>query len=333
MKIKALLSLSLLSTVISCAEGDDKTLFKADVKNQDIQIKAAEAEPSSDQIPAATAPAPAVEALAAPEPAPAEAIQSLSVILSEKLVRSGALNIQAKAKLGQPSSSKIVWSIEGPKDIDIGKIDTNGKYTSPAKVAATFEVSIVAALADDPSIVGSAPLTVAPANQVFLGCKKGNVTLPIVGDIYRLASGADKLPNFSAIKPVDTTCMDKIAQPNVGWAEGFPGAPDLKENFAIRMKAKLIAPVTGIYEFRSDSDDGSKLTLNGKVVINHDGLHSYLPSEVGKAELAIGGDHTLVFDFFQGPRTHFGFTLLWKVPGTKNFVVVPASAYAAYSAK
>lgn len=91
-------------------------------------------------------------------------------------------------------------------------------------------------------------------------------------------------------------------------------------NYLVQTVAFLDVDEAGEYGFRLASDDGSRLSINGEVVVDHDGLHG---SEVmdGTVELS-AGRHELEVDFFQagGGAT---LALLWQPPGADDFEVVP----------
>ena len=46
-----------------------------------------------------------------------------------------------------------------------------------------------------------------------------------------------------------------------------------RDNFVARFTGTLRVPRTGHYNFWTNSDDGSKLWVNGRLVVNNDGLH------------------------------------------------------------
>jgi hexosaminidase len=67
--------------------------------------------------------------------------------------------------------------------------------------------------------------------------------------------------------------------------------------FGLEFVGHLQVPQDGIYTFHLASDDGSRLWIDGALVINHDGLHA--PStRRGQVALAAGA-HTIRVDYFQ----------------------------------
>jgi hexosaminidase len=74
-----------------------------------------------------------------------------------------------------------------------------------------------------------------------------------------------------------------------------PGGPP--ENFGLRFTGWLEAPAAGVYTFRLNSDDGSRLAIADTMVVDHDGPHG--PSErTGQVALA-PGLHPIELLYFQ----------------------------------
>ncbi|WP_240670586.1 family 16 glycoside hydrolase [Actinoplanes solisilvae] len=123
------------------------------------------------------------------------------------------------------------------------------------------------------------------------------------------------------LKPGQTPNVDKL-MPTIDWstAEQF----GQEDNFVTHALANLTAASAGNYTFRLTSDDGSKLYIDDKLVIDHDGLHGTDPAKDGEAELT-AGVHALRVEYFEragGQRL----TLAWKTPGSGDFATVPTSA-------
>ena len=71
------------------------------------------------------------------------------------------------------------------------------------------------------------------------------------------------------------------------------------ENFyGLKFEGFLKADKQGIYGFHLSADDGVRLTIDGKVVIEHDGIHGM---ELKKAEIPLAaGYHKMTLEYFQG---------------------------------
>lgn len=93
--------------------------------------------------------------------------------------------------------------------------------------------------------------------------------------------------------------MDGLA---IAERRGYPGFPGLKnrfEWFALDFSGGFMVDGPGLYRFRISSDDGSKVFIDGKQVIDNDGFHITRAAE-GAVELA-AGPHTVAVPYWQGP--------------------------------
>jgi alpha-L-fucosidase len=70
-----------------------------------------------------------------------------------------------------------------------------------------------------------------------------------------------------------------------------------QENFAFEFNGFIKIPADGVYEFFTDSDDGSKLYIDNQQVVDNDGLHGTVQKS-GLIALAVGY-HTIHVKFFQ----------------------------------
>ena len=98
----------------------------------------------------------------------------------------------------------------------------------------------------------------------------------------------------------------------------------LDENFGIVAEGYLKIPKDNNYTFRLVSDDGSRLTIDGKVIIDHDGPHGATPKD---GEVALkAGFHPFRIDYFEGGGGN-NVSFQWKSfdDGGAGFKVVPNS--------
>lgn len=129
------------------------------------------------------------------------------------------------------------------------------------------------------------------------------------------------LNELCTLKPGQTPNHDKL-MPTVDWSttDDFGGIAD---NFVSEASGHLIAPRSGTYVFRLVSDDGSRLTLDGSTVIDHDGLHGAEPKD-GTVELTAGAHALRIEHFDRGGGQQL--QLSWMPPGESAFTVVPTEA-------
>jgi len=135
------------------------------------------------------------------------------------------------------------------------------------------------------------------------------------GQIYHLKRDTARLPNFGKLKPVGTIYTTSLNVQPQPFDQGFPGVSKRFEWFAIDYTGRIWIQTPGIYRFLLMSDDGSKLYIDDRLIINNDGVHA--PEELyGEAGLT-AGIHRIEVAYFQGPRFSVALSLRVAVPGEK----------------
>lgn len=86
----------------------------------------------------------------------------------------------------------------------------------------------------------------------------------------------------------------------------------IRDQFALRFQGFLSVPKTGRYTFYLASDDGSRLYLDDRLVINHDGLHGM--SERRATAVLPAGRHAILVTYFDNGGGD-GLSLQWSGPG------------------
>ncbi len=98
---------------------------------------------------------------------------------------------------------------------------------------------------------------------------------------------------------------------------------DMSELVFMQFKGFLNVQQEGNYVLRLGSDDGSRLSLDNKLVIDNDGYHG---PEARDAELLLKkGKHPIKIDFYQG-RGGLALSLQWAKHGDGKFSVIPNEA-------
>ena len=87
------------------------------------------------------------------------------------------------------------------------------------------------------------------------------------------------------------------------------------DRFALRFTGNLIAPSSGKYTFYITSDDGSRIYLDDKLLVNNDGKHGMVEKR-GTIDLAAGA-HKLVVTYFDNGGGD-GLKFQWQGPGMKR---------------
>ncbi len=94
-----------------------------------------------------------------------------------------------------------------------------------------------------------------------------------------------------------------------------------KDEFGVSFYGFLQIDKTGEYEFIIRSNDGTKLYLNNKLVINHDGPHGADIEKSGKIKLE-AGKHPVKLDYFQAGGGLF-LQLEYAGPGVQRQIIPP----------
>lgn len=115
--------------------------------------------------------------------------------------------------------------------------------------------------------------------------------------------------------------IDFVDLRNGEWPQA-PGEP-FNNLFVATVTGQVRAQTAGAYRFRLTSDDGSDLFINGKKVLDNDGVHAAQPV-AGTVNLTAGW-HPFVIRYFE----NYGEEVLkweWAPPGQRDFTVVPTEA-------
>lgn len=121
-----------------------------------------------------------------------------------------------------------------------------------------------------------------------------------------------KLPEFRTITPVTTGVSNGI---DISSKKG-------KDKYGFSFEGFVSVPKDGIYKFYISSDDGSKLFIDDKLLIDNDGLHG-MGEKSSEAPLAMGYHAIKILYFEKGGEDNL--EVLWEGPGLKK-TMIPASA-------
>ena len=135
--------------------------------------------------------------------------------------------------------------------------------------------------------------------------KKAN---PVTNLTYKLFHGKwSKMPDFSEFKPVKSGTL----------ATGLfdISMREVNDNFAFVFNGKIECPKDGKYSFTVSSDDGSQLFINGKMIVDNDGVHGN-QAKAGSVELK-KGKHDIEVKYFELSGQEV-LSVSWSGPGFKN---------------
>ena len=118
---------------------------------------------------------------------------------------------------------------------------------------------------------------------------------------YYEAAFEDAIPDFDALTPV-----------RLSVSEGFELPEHRPDRFGVRFDGFVRVDVPGEYTFFTRSDDGSRLWVDGRLVVSNTGFHG-MDEEQGTILLE-PGVHTIRVTMFEGTGDE-GLEVHWRVPG------------------
>jgi glucose/arabinose dehydrogenase len=143
------------------------------------------------------------------------------------------------------------------------------------------------------------------------------------GYYYKFNQDLTTIPPVTGLKPVwgqlEATLNTPLTPGN------FRGTP-FNSNFLAVYKGYIDIPADGTYKFALNSDDGSRLTINNKLVIDNNGVHQ--PIKKGGSIVLKKGHQPLLLEYFN-KATGGALQFYWTKPGAAE-AIVPATALLHY---
>ena len=98
--------------------------------------------------------------------------------------------------------------------------------------------------------------------------------------------------------------------------EAGPGQGVPADNFSIRWSGQLLPPVSGSYRIEAAANDGFRLYLDGRLLLDHWQPSDRLRADNVSVELEGGRAYDLKLEYYDGERDA-GVRLAWNMPGAK----------------
>ncbi len=138
----------------------------------------------------------------------------------------------------------------------------------------------------------------------------------LVGEYFDMAGTVEDFPALAADKKPTIKKVDK--QINIeSTDENFNGT-NLSQHFFVRWTGAIKIEKAGKYKFHLESDDGSRLFIGGKKVVDNPGLHG-LDKKDGEIELA-ADTYEIRVEYFQN-EGGAGCKLGWSTDGVAEEIV------------
>ena len=147
-------------------------------------------------------------------------------------------------------------------------------------------------------VLATAAVSQEPADEMKPG---------LIAEFFNIGKAMEEFPIIAADRKPDLRRIDhKIAFEHT--TETFPGT-QMSDHFYVRWTGKVRIPRDGKYTFFTESDDGSRLWIDGKVLVDNGGLHAM---EEKSAEVDLkAGDHDLKLELFENDG-EVGCKLSWE---------------------
>jgi PA14 domain len=135
------------------------------------------------------------------------------------------------------------------------------------------------------------------------------------GDVYELPVNTSSLSSFQELDPVASLYTNTLDVPNedITRMGGIPGVTHSSVWFGIDYYGKFYVTNPGEYLFELQSDDGSRLEIDNRLLIDLDGVHQ-VDKQTAKVTLSAGW-HSIHVPYFQGPPTALALVLSIQPPG------------------
>jgi len=142
----------------------------------------------------------------------------------------------------------------------------------------------------------------------------------LLGEYFDMGDAVEDFPNIPADKKPTLKLIDK--QLNFDSTSEELGNSKLADHFFARWSGVIRIPKDGKYKFYLESDDGSRLFIDNKQVIDNNGLHG-MEEKDAEVELK-AGDHPIKIEMFEN-EGEAGIKLSWEGAGQAKDII-PAAA-------
>ncbi len=114
---------------------------------------------------------------------------------------------------------------------------------------------------------------------------------------------------------------------NFNWGNGVPIAGMAADNFSVRWTGRLQARRSGVHQFHTASDEGVRLWVDGKLLVDNWTGH-FQTEDSGSVTLVAGRYYDVTMEYFEGSFSAAA-QLWWTQPGVAKEVVPSAQLYPA----
>jgi hypothetical protein len=133
---------------------------------------------------------------------------------------------------------------------------------------------------------------------------------------------AQYFANTALTAPAVVTRVEAVGF-SVGTGTPATGVP--ADNFTVRWSGQISVASTGAYRFRTVSDNGARVTVNGTQVVNNwSPLFTPSTATSGDVTLSAGQRYDVVVEYIERTGSA-SLQFQWRLPGTTAYVAVPTA--------
>ena len=217
------------------------------------------------------------------------------IISPEEVSRIRAVGFANLIDLPRANSPALVRFVVRDRETgNLGSIDIATSLVAP--------VELTRAQRESPKQIEPTPTKNSGINPVNDNVSYFGSIIPkpnsMCGDVYELPEGTRMLPpTFWDMDAVGAVYTYSLNQPYQFVAKGLPGVTSRPEWFAIDYHGVFWIKTPGEYRFLLTADDGARLYIDDRLLIDEDGVHS--PLREGRSIELTAGRHTIHVPYFQ----------------------------------
>lgn len=236
-------------------------------------------------------------------------------------------------------AARSYYAAEAVANMSMREIGRNLDEDANGTIGTVFSAATPPAIGPGGASAWTTAVSAAGVTTVTASAANGSATRTITSNVQRvvtasgvqglfvemwaMSTGLSALSNVPwATAPGWATVTPNINMPSLGSVARWPGGP--ASRYGVRFRGSIIIPTTGTWSFRTSSDDGSDLWINGVRVVNNDGLHGNATA-TGTATLT-AGTYSFECRFFENTGSS-NLWAEWRGPSMASWELIPTTAF------
>jgi hypothetical protein len=165
-------------------------------------------------------------------------------------------------------------------------------------------------------IVGAAALAILAAGAMPAQDVKDELRPGLIAEFFYMDQELQDFPAIAPERKADLRRIDKAV--NFESTAGKFAETEYEDCFYVRWTGVLRVPKAAKWTLYTESDDGSRIWIDGKQVVENGGLHA-MEEKSGEVDLK-AGDHPIKIDLFENTG-EAGLRVSWETEGMTKEVV------------